>query len=88
MEAINYLSPTAQMILFSALKIGVVFGVVMTAVAYAVLVERKVSAWIQNRVGPNRTSPFFINYLPVIGPLLVRLGIFQPAADGLKFLLK
>ena len=88
MEAINYLTPTAQMILFSALKIGVVFGVVMTAVAYAVLVERKVSAWIQNRVGPNRTAPFVINYLPVIGPLLVRLGIFQPAADGLKFLLK
>ena len=88
MEAIKYLSPTAQMILFSALKIGVVFGVVMTAVAYAVLVERKVSAWIQNRVGPNRTAPFFINYLPVIGPFLVKLGIFQPAADGLKFLLK
>jgi len=88
MEAINYLSPTAQMILFSALKIGVVFGVVMTAVAYAVLVERKVSAWIQDRVGPNRAAPFFVDYLPVVGPFLVKLGIFQPAADGLKFLLK
>lgn len=88
MESFQYLSPTTQFVLFSALKILVVFGVVMTAVAYAVLVERKVSAWIQNRVGPNRTSPFFVDYIPVIGPLLVRLGIFQPMADGLKFLLK
>ena len=87
-ESLQYLNPTTQFVLFSALKILVVFGVVMTAVAYAVLVERKVSAWIQDRVGPNRTAPFFVDYLPVIGPLLVRLGIFQPAADGLKFLLK
>ena len=88
MDFLQYLSPATQFVLFSALKIFAVFGVVMTAVAYAVLVERKVSAWIQNRVGPNRTAPFFINYLPVIGPFLVRLGIFQPMADGLKFLLK
>jgi NADH-quinone oxidoreductase subunit H len=88
MESLQYLSPTTQFVLFSALKILVVFGVVMTGVAYAVLVERKVSAWIQDRVGPNRTSPFFVDYIPVIGPFLVRLGIFQPMADGLKFMLK
>lgn len=88
MDAIQYLSPTTQFVLFSAIKILIAFGVVMTFVAYAVLVERKVSAWIQDRVGPNRATPFFAQYIPVLGPALVRLGIFQPMADGLKFLLK
>ncbi len=80
--------PTVQFIAFSTVKILVVFGVVMTFVAYAVLVERKVSAFIQDRVGPNRTAPPFVMKIPVIGPFLVRCGIFQPMADGLKFILK
>jgi NADH-quinone oxidoreductase subunit H len=88
MDSIKYLDPTTQFVLFSIVKILIAFGVVMTFVAYAVLVERKVSAWIQDRVGPNRATPFFAQYLPIIGPALVRLGIFQPMADGLKFLLK
>ena len=75
-------------LLFSAIKIAVVFGVVMTMVAYAVLVERKVCALIQDRVGPNRAAPPFIAAIPVIGPFLVRLGIFHPMADGLKLFLK
>ncbi|MBC2600770.1 complex I subunit 1/NuoH family protein [Puniceicoccus vermicola] len=62
--------------------------VVMTMAGYSVLIERKVSSWVQGRVGPNRASPFFVKYLPVIGPMLVRWGIFQPVADGLKFLFK
>ena len=52
------------------------------------LAERKISAWIQDRVGPNRTAPPFVKYIPVIGPFLTRLGIFQPLADGLKFMFK
>ncbi len=75
-------------LLFSLLKIFVVFGVVMTMVAYAVLVERKVSAFIQDRVGPNRTAPFFARYIPFLGPLLTRWGMFQPIADALKAILK
>lgn len=75
-------------IAFSLVKIVVVFAVVMTMVAYAVLVERKVSAFIQDRVGPNRTRPFFARYLPVVGPALVRWGLFQPIADALKAILK
>lgn len=75
-------------IAFSLVKIAVVFAVVMTMVAYAVLVERKVSAFIQDRVGPSRTRPFFARYLPVVGPALVRWGIFQPIADALKAILK
>jgi NADH-quinone oxidoreductase subunit H len=59
--------------LFSAVKIIGVFAVLMTIVAYAVWVERKVSAAIQDRRGPNRFGPF---------------GLLQPAADAVKAFLK
>ena len=75
-------------IIFSVVKIAIVVGVVQGRVAYAVLAERKISAWIQDRVGPNRAAPPFMKYIPVVGPALTRLGIVQPLADGLKFLLK
>jgi NADH-quinone oxidoreductase subunit H len=75
-------------IIFSLVKIAIVVGVVQGLVAYAVLAERKISAWIQDRVGPNRTAPPFAKYIPVLGPLLTRWGMFQPLADGLKFLVK
>ncbi|MEI6198074.1 MAG: NADH-quinone oxidoreductase subunit NuoH [Verrucomicrobiota bacterium] len=75
-------------IIFSALKIAVVIGVVQGMVSYTVLAERKISAWIQDRTGPNRTAPAYVKDIPVIGPFLIRLGIFQPLADGLKFMFK
>lgn len=75
-------------IIFSVIKIAVVVGVVQGMVAYSVLAERKISAWIQDRVGPNRAAPPFMKYVPVLGPFLTRLGIFQPLADGLKFMFK
>jgi len=73
MSWINNLNPTANFALFSALKILGVFAVLMTIVAYAVWVERKVSAAIQDRRGPNRFGPF---------------GLLQPAADAVKSFLK
>ena len=60
-------------VIFSAVKIIGVFSVLMTIVAYAVWVERKVSAAIQDRRGPNRFGPF---------------GLLQPAADAVKSFLK
>jgi len=69
---------------YAAVVIGVVFGICN----YAVLGERKVSSWIQGRLGPNRTRLPWISAIPFIGPFLTRLGLFQPIADGLKFLFK
>jgi NADH-quinone oxidoreductase subunit H len=52
------------------------------------MAERKVSAWIQDRHGPNRAIPFWFAWVPVLGPFLQRLGAFHLLADGLKFLFK
>ena len=67
---------------------AIVVSVLMGICSYAVLAERKVSSWIQGRVGPNRTTLPLIGSIPKIGPFLTRLGIFQPVADGAKFLFK
>ena len=55
-------------IIFSVVKIAMVVGVVQGMVAYSVLAERKIAAWIQDRVGPNRCAPPFAKYIPVVGP--------------------
>src|SRR5271165_5339374 len=60
-------------ILVSLIKIAVAIFVLLTGVAYTTLAERKVVAHIQNRWGPSRVGPF---------------GIWQPLADGLKFIFK
>src|SRR5260370_6894794 len=75
-------------LIFSLVKIVLVLTLLHTIAGYAVLAERKISAWIQDRVGPNRVAPPFMKYIPVLGPMLTRMGIFQPLADGLKFMLK
>ncbi|NOX38692.1 MAG: NADH-quinone oxidoreductase subunit NuoH [Calditrichaeota bacterium] len=51
----------------------VVFGVILPLVMMLILAERRVSAFIQNRLGPNRVG---------------WQGMLQPVADGLKFLFK
>src|SRR3954471_22588983 len=62
-----------QTLLPTLVTIVVVLGAILTLCMYLVLAERKVSAWMQDRIGPNRVGPF---------------GLFQPVADGLKILLK
>ncbi|MGN6627331.1 MAG: NADH-quinone oxidoreductase subunit H, partial [Tepidisphaeraceae bacterium] len=63
----------------------IAFVISMSMVAYLILLERKVAAWAQDRVGPNRVGLGF--GLP-FAPKFHFWGLGQPAADGLKFLLK
>ena len=52
------------------------------------MAERKVSAWIQGRHGPNRAIVPWAAWIPVIGPFLQRIGLFHVMADGGKMLFK
>jgi NADH-quinone oxidoreductase subunit H len=60
-------------LLLSIITIAVVVGVVLGGFAYLTLLERWIAAWVQDRKGPNRVGPW---------------GLFQPLADGAKFLFK
>lgn len=65
-----------------------VIGVIFPLAGASSLAERKVSAWIQGRPGPNRAIPFWFAWMPIIGPFLQRLGVFHLMADGAKMLFK
>src|ERR1700761_343900 len=69
----SHLTPFEIFLLISILKIAVVLVITLTAVAYTVLLERKLLGRMQNRWGPSRTGPF---------------GLLQPLADGIKLFLK
>lgn len=69
----NHLSPFTIFFLITCVKIAVVLVITLTAVAYTVLLERKVLGRMQNRWGPSRVGPF---------------GLLQPLADGIKLFLK
>jgi NADH-quinone oxidoreductase subunit H len=73
---------------FTAARGLILILIVMTIAGYSVLLERKASAWIQGRIGPNRTNHPLIAWIPGLGNFLMKGGFIQPAADGLKFLFK
>jgi NADH-quinone oxidoreductase subunit H len=70
---VSQLSPFLTFLILNVLKIVVVLVITLTAVAYTVLLERKVIGRMQNRWGPSRVGPF---------------GLLQPLADGIKLFLK
>ena len=73
---------------FAAARAVILIGIVMTIAGYTVLLERKASAWIQGRLGPNRTTLPLVSWIPGLGAFLRLGGFIQPAADGGKFLFK
>lgn len=62
-----------EFVIISAVKIVLVVGIILFTVTNLVYAERRVSAFIQNRIGPNRVGPW---------------GLFQAPADVLKLFIK
>ena len=74
------MQPEVFLVWTSLAKTIGLLAVILGLVSYTVYAERKICAWIQDRVGPNRTG------IPLTGIRIQGLG--QPIADALKLLLK
>lgn len=70
---LSELPPWLPQVIVSMIVIVVVLHMCLGAAAYLILLERKVAAWAQDRIGPSRVGP---------------LGLLQPLADGLKLFFK
>ena len=62
-----------EYLIYKLILVSAIFGITLLVAMYSTYFERKVAAFIQDRVGPDRAGPF---------------GILQPLADGIKFFMK
>ena len=62
-----------EFLIYKLILVSAIFGITLLIAMYSTYFERKVAAFIQDRVGPDRAGPF---------------GILQPLADGIKFFMK
>ena len=67
------MSPLTQELLAAVVKCFAIFAMLLTLFAVMTFIERRILAFMQFRLGPNRTGPF---------------GVLQPAADGIKLFFK
>src|SRR5215469_896380 len=67
------MSDTLVAIIADVVKAGIAIFALLTVFAYMTLIERRVVARLQMRLGPNRAGP---------------LGMFQPLADAIKMIFK
>jgi NADH-quinone oxidoreductase subunit H len=67
------MEPTNSIFIAKSVLILVVFAITLGVAAYSTYFERKIAAFMQDRVGPDRAGPF---------------GIFQPLADAVKMFMK
>jgi NADH-quinone oxidoreductase subunit H len=63
----------SEVLIFKLILVFVIFGITLLVAMYSTYLERKVAAFIQDRVGPDRAGPF---------------GLLQPLADGVKMFMK
>ena len=62
-----------SLLLYKGILCGAILTLTLLVAAYSTYAERKIAAFLQDRIGPDRAGPF---------------GILQPLADGLKFIMK
>ena len=82
----DLLSFVSAQLIVSVTVFALMVHVLLGGAGYATYAERKISAYIQDRVGPNRTG--FNLGLPFLSFLKGMWGLGQPLADGIKFMLK
>jgi len=82
----DLLSFVSAQLIVSLTVYAVIVHVLLAGAGYFTYAERKISAYIQDRIGPNRTG-FDLGF-PILGFLKGLWGLGQPLADGIKFMLK
>src|ERR1044071_1478267 len=63
----------SEVLTFKLILVFAIFGITLLVAMYSTYAERKVAAFLQDRVGPDRAGPF---------------GLLQPLADGVKMFMK